>query len=169
MDLITVSQAIHWFDKKRFYLEAKRILKPGGVLGVYRPTATEPVWKDKCLSSVYWSGIYHPLVTPFVPPDIFVELERGQQDLNLPFKERRSEVDLIHSFDSSMEYLFGDMRTGSPYVKLCQSNPEKGAEFMAEAVKGAKEICGVQEMGDDEFYGLPIRMNYKYGLELGRN
>lgn len=33
-DLITVAQAIHWFDFKDFYQEVKRTLKPDGVLAV---------------------------------------------------------------------------------------------------------------------------------------
>lgn len=33
-DLITVGQAIHWFDFDRFYAEVKRTLKPGGILAV---------------------------------------------------------------------------------------------------------------------------------------
>lgn len=33
-DLVTVAQAIHWFDFDAFYAEMKRILKPGGVLAV---------------------------------------------------------------------------------------------------------------------------------------
>lgn len=31
-DLITVAQALHWFDFDRFYTEVNRVLKPGGVL-----------------------------------------------------------------------------------------------------------------------------------------
>lgn len=31
-DCITVGQAIHWFDFERFYQEAKRVLKPDGLL-----------------------------------------------------------------------------------------------------------------------------------------
>ena len=33
-DLITVAQAIHWFEFDNFYHEAKRTLKPGGVIAV---------------------------------------------------------------------------------------------------------------------------------------
>jgi len=33
-DCITIGQAIHWFDFDRFYAEAKRVLKPGGLLVV---------------------------------------------------------------------------------------------------------------------------------------
>jgi ubiquinone/menaquinone biosynthesis C-methylase UbiE len=33
-DLITVAQAIHWFDFDAFYAEVHRTLKPGGILAV---------------------------------------------------------------------------------------------------------------------------------------
>ena len=33
VDLITVTQALHWFDQNRFYTEARRVLKSDGVLG----------------------------------------------------------------------------------------------------------------------------------------
>ena len=35
VDLITVAQAIHWFDLDAFYAEAKRVLRPGGVLAAW--------------------------------------------------------------------------------------------------------------------------------------
>jgi SAM-dependent methyltransferase len=35
IDLITVAQALHWFERYAFYAEAKRILKPNGVLAVW--------------------------------------------------------------------------------------------------------------------------------------
>lgn len=35
VDLVTVAQALHWFDRDRFYAEAKRVLVPGGVLAVW--------------------------------------------------------------------------------------------------------------------------------------
>lgn len=34
-DLITVAQALHWFDLPNFYDEARRVLKPQGVLAVW--------------------------------------------------------------------------------------------------------------------------------------
>ena len=35
VDLITVAQALHWFNIDAFFAEACRILKPGGVLAVW--------------------------------------------------------------------------------------------------------------------------------------
>lgn len=35
VDLITVAQAYHWFDQRRFGAEADRVLRPGGLLAVF--------------------------------------------------------------------------------------------------------------------------------------
>ncbi|VAV88095.1 SAM-dependent methyltransferases [hydrothermal vent metagenome] len=35
VDLVTVAQALHWFAHDDFFQEAKRILKPGGILAVW--------------------------------------------------------------------------------------------------------------------------------------
>jgi SAM-dependent methyltransferase len=34
-DLVTVAQAAHWFDLPAFYAEARRVLRPGGVLALW--------------------------------------------------------------------------------------------------------------------------------------
>jgi SAM-dependent methyltransferase len=34
-DLITVSAALHWFDRPRFYAEARRVARPGAILAVW--------------------------------------------------------------------------------------------------------------------------------------
>lgn len=35
MDLVTVAQALHWFDLPRFWRETARVLKPGGLLAFW--------------------------------------------------------------------------------------------------------------------------------------
>lgn len=35
VDLITVAQALHWFDIPAFFAEARRVLKPGGLIAVW--------------------------------------------------------------------------------------------------------------------------------------
>lgn len=35
VDLITVAQALHWFDFEKFYSEVKRVLKPKGIIAVW--------------------------------------------------------------------------------------------------------------------------------------
>lgn len=49
VDLVTVAQALHWFDLTRFYAEVGRVLKPGGLLAVWcygRARIDDPVDAD---------------------------------------------------------------------------------------------------------------------------
>jgi SAM-dependent methyltransferase len=34
-DLVTVAQALHWFDVPRFWTEVRRVLRPGGIVAVW--------------------------------------------------------------------------------------------------------------------------------------
>jgi SAM-dependent methyltransferase len=35
VDVVTVAQALHWFELNRFYQEVRRVLRPGGVLAAW--------------------------------------------------------------------------------------------------------------------------------------
>lgn len=80
VDLVTVAQAIHWFDLDGFYAEAKRVLRPGGVLAAWRyyhlaiePAIDEPLWRYTSeVVGPYWSPRlqlveerYHTFPFPF--------------------------------------------------------------------------------------------------------
>ncbi len=78
VDLITVGQALHWFDFPAFYAEAARVLKPGGVLAAWSyglmqvsPAVDAAVWR-----------LYEPITGPYWPPERrYVE----EQYRSLPF------------------------------------------------------------------------------------
>lgn len=59
-DLITVAQALHWFDHRRFFTEVDRVLKPGGALAVwsYGLLAVEPTI-DAVLRHFYFDVLAH--------------------------------------------------------------------------------------------------------------
>jgi SAM-dependent methyltransferase len=79
-DLLTVAQALHWFDFDRFYAVAKRVLKPGGVIAAWAyglpslPEEVDGVFKhfhDEVVSK-YWLyenlliyKEYEPIPFPF--------------------------------------------------------------------------------------------------------
>ncbi len=65
-DLVTVAQALHWFDLPRFLDEARRVLRPGGILAVwcYGPHRLD----DPALEAVS-SRFYHDIVGPYWPPE----------------------------------------------------------------------------------------------------
>ncbi len=83
VDLITVAQALHWFDLERFYDEARRVLKPGGVLAAwtYGVLAVEGEEIDNLVQT-----FYRETVGPFWPPERR-HVESGYRTLAFPFAE----------------------------------------------------------------------------------
>lgn len=83
--LIAVAQALHWFDHNRYYREARRVLKPGGVFAAWcysdchSGNAEVDVLKDRLyidLTGPYWpperahvDSAYTTLPFPFVKID----------------------------------------------------------------------------------------------------
>ena len=60
VDLVTVAQALHWFDLPRFYLEVGRVLKPGGLFAAwcyFLPNVNEVV--DSAVSRLYYEVLKH--------------------------------------------------------------------------------------------------------------
>jgi SAM-dependent methyltransferase len=69
VDLITIAQALHWFDFARFHAEAARVLKPGGIIAA---------WTYSFLSVIPQLGgdiervlrrFYHDVVGPHWPAE----------------------------------------------------------------------------------------------------
>lgn len=82
VNLITVAQAAHWFDLPRFYDEAARVLKPGGVIALwaYGLTRITP------LIDVQVRQFYHDTVGDYWPPEAAI-VEAGYRDLPFPLTE----------------------------------------------------------------------------------
>src|SRR4029077_9019073 len=81
IDLIMVAQALHWFDLDRFYAEARRVLKPDGVLAAsaYNLLRIEPAI-DEIVNRYYYE-----VVGPFWPPER--KLVENFADLPFTFHE----------------------------------------------------------------------------------
>ncbi len=64
VDLVTASQAVHWFDLDAFYIEVKRVLKPGGILAVWCYNFFESIPEIDALMHDYYFGTlgsyWHP-------------------------------------------------------------------------------------------------------------
>jgi ubiquinone/menaquinone biosynthesis C-methylase UbiE len=82
IDLATVAQAVHWFDRPRYFAEVERVLRPGGVLAVwsYGIPRLEGGAADALLQHFY--GV---VVGPYWPAEKAL-VENGYRDLVLPFE-----------------------------------------------------------------------------------
>lgn len=83
VDLIAVAQALHWFDRPRFYAEARRVLKPGGVLAVWS-YGVQTLADARVNAHV--QHFYNEVVGPYWPPER-VLVEQGYRTLEFPFAE----------------------------------------------------------------------------------
>ncbi|MDX6694681.1 MAG: hypothetical protein QOF02_2284 [Blastocatellia bacterium] len=82
VDLVTVAQALHWFDLEAFYTEVKRVLKPGGALAVWAYN----LLKISPAIDALVNEFYGETVGPYWPPERGL-LEEGYRSLRFPFRE----------------------------------------------------------------------------------
>ena len=81
-DLVTVAQALHWFDRDRFYAEARRVAKPGGLLAVW----TYDLHSVSPAVDVVLDRLQNEFVGPYWPPER-VYVNAGYRTLPFPFPE----------------------------------------------------------------------------------
>jgi SAM-dependent methyltransferase len=66
VDLVTVAQALHWFDAETFYAEARRVARPGAVLAVW--TYPRPQFIDTGIEARF-AQFYRDVVGKYWPPE----------------------------------------------------------------------------------------------------
>lgn len=81
-DLISVAQALHWFDLDAFYAEARRVLKPDGLIAAwsYGVLHAADAQVDALLQH-----FYHQQVGPYWPAERH-HVETGYRELAFPFQ-----------------------------------------------------------------------------------
>jgi SAM-dependent methyltransferase len=80
--LITVAQALHWFDATRFYREVRRVLRPAGVLAAWGYGLTRVTSEVDRVVSRYYADI----VGPHWPPERRL-IDDRYRSLAFPFSE----------------------------------------------------------------------------------
>ncbi len=125
VDLITVAQALHWFDLPRFYAEAEWVLKSGGVLAAwaYILCRISPE-VDEIVDRFYFEG-----VGPYWPKERKL-VDDGYTSIPFPFDELQPPAFTIE-LSWSLPDLLGYLRTWSPTKIFIERNgydPVEGIE-----------------------------------------
>ncbi len=136
VDLVTVSAAVHWFDRPRFYAEVRRVARPGAILAVwsYYQTRIEPAldavlarYADDVVGPLWPREFglnreaYRGLDFPFerLPwPDVHAEARMRLPDLCQYMRtwsasqawERRRGTDPVEVVRAELERAWGDPR-----------------------------------------------------------
>jgi ubiquinone/menaquinone biosynthesis C-methylase UbiE len=83
VDLVTVAQALHWFDLEPFYGEVQRVLKESGVLAVWTYGAVHVEGQE---INQLMQEFYRETVGPYWPAERRL-VDEGYRSLAFPFAE----------------------------------------------------------------------------------
>ncbi|MCM2264193.1 MAG: class I SAM-dependent methyltransferase [Desulfuromonadales bacterium] len=117
VDLVTVAQALHWFDLAGFYAEVRRVLRPGGVLAVwtYGVLTVEGTEVDALVQH-----FYRDTVGPYWPPER-AHVENGYRSLPFPFVEIAAPPFAMEA-DWTLPQLLGYFRSWSATGRFTAAN-----------------------------------------------
>ncbi|KAL3854661.1 hypothetical protein ACJMK2_013920 [Sinanodonta woodiana] len=119
VDLVTVGASLHWFDIPKFFMETKRVLKPGGVLAVY---------------SYVLPNADCPFVKTFFDEFITYLDSRTKQvwehfkNLEFPFNDLKR-LEYVHTVETSVDNFLGFLPSLSAWQTFVAQNPDAGTKL----------------------------------------
>jgi SAM-dependent methyltransferase len=151
-DLVTVAQALHWFDRQAFYAEARRVLRRDGVVAAWtygHPTLDEPR-TDAALQR-----FYSETVGPYWPKERAL-VDAGYRTIDFPFHEVEAPA-----FEMETRWplatLLGYVATWSAVTRFRAARGEDPVTELAQAFAAA--------WGNPE---VPRRITWPLALRVGR-
>lgn len=119
-DLITVGQAIHWFDFDRFYKEVFRTIKYNGILAVVGYGLNSSYAEADAIVNHF----YHEIIGSYWDAERRY-IDENYQTIPFPFKELEP-IYLEHKMEWTFEQMMGYLGTWSAvqhYIKQLGENP----------------------------------------------
>jgi SAM-dependent methyltransferase len=133
-DLVTVAQALHWLDPGTFFGEARRVLKPGGLLAAW--CYVDPDLIEPALSRVlqdYYAGTVHD----YWPP-ARKSTETGYRSIAFPFPDLEAPRLSLEMRPTLAEFT-GYLRTWSATKRYVEAH---GRDPVIEVERALRPIWG---------------------------
>lgn len=137
VSLLTVAQALHWFDRPAFYAEARRVLVARGVVAVWSYgllTLDEPTL-DGILRRFHGEAL-----APYWPAERRL-VDEGYRSLDLPFERVDAPSFSMHA-DWTLDHLAGYLSTWSAVQR---ARAETGADPVPAVVESMRHAWGELE------------------------
>jgi SAM-dependent methyltransferase len=151
VDLVTVAQALHWFDLDSFYAEVKRVLVPSGVMAAwtYGVLHVEGDAVDTLVQEFYYD-----IVGPYWPPERRL-VEEGYRSMAFPFTEI---VAPLFNMEARWEraHLLGYLRSWSATGRYVD-------------VKGVDPVAELEERLAPVWADAPRTVTWPVSLRVGVN
>ena len=119
-DLVTVGQAVHWFNFKTFYSEVERVLKPNGIIAIIGYS----LFKSNLETDKLIHKFYKDIIGPFWDEERRY-LDEKYQTIPFPFQEIETPA-FQQEYQWSFDHLIGYLETWSAvkhYEKEKGENP----------------------------------------------
>ena len=152
VDLVTVAQALHWFDVTAFFAEATRVARPGALLAVWN--YPRPRFVDAELDRRFFT-FYSQVVGPYWPPERR-HIEEGYKSLPFPFEEVES-PEFGFELDWNIDQVAGYASSWSATARYRQALGTDPVPLLRELIEPAWPAAGGS---------VPLRM--ALGLRAGR-
>ena len=148
LDVIMVAQALHWFDLDRFYREARRVLKPNGILAA---SAYNLLDIESAVDEVV-NRYYYEVVGPFWPPERrlveqFGDLPFAFQEIDPPKFEMTAHWNLDH--------LLGYLQTWSSTQRFIAA---KGSDPLEQIMDELRSAWGDPQQVRTVIWPLTLRV-----------
>jgi SAM-dependent methyltransferase len=142
---------LHWFDLDRFYAEARRVLKPDGILAAsaYNLLHIEPTI-DEIVNRYYYE-----VVGPFWPPER--QLVEQFADLPFPFQEIDPPKFEMTAW-WNLDHLVGYLRTWSSTQRFIAA---RGDDPLKQVIDELRSAWGTPEQARKVIWPLILRVSVK--------
>ena len=131
VDLITVGQAFHWFDEALFMAEARRVLRPAGVLAIWCYELCEV--NEKCDAIV--DKLYRDILDDFWSPERMM-VEQGYSGVAMPGTPVPA-PEIIMSLEWRAADMLGYLRTWSAVKRYETQKGSDPVEIISAELKSA--------------------------------
>lgn len=130
-DLITVAQAIHWFNFNDFYREVNRTIKPDGIIAVIGYVLLHiDAETDKIISK-----LYHTILAAYWDKERKY-IDENYSTIPFPFAEVKAPV-LHHTLEWTYDQLLGYLQTWSAVQHFIKTNNTNPVDLIHEDLKQA--------------------------------
>lgn len=160
MDLITVGQALHWFNLDNFYLEVRRVAKPTAILAVWCYDLLQIPQAPASIQAALQA--YYDLTNPFWPPER--ELVNQQyQTIPFPFTEIVAPA-FSMQIEWTIDHLLGYLFTWSATQRCIEQH---GLAQIAEASENLKHAWDAVQPTQLIQWSLPLRVGQLKPFPVG--
>ena len=111
MDLVAVAQALHWFERQRFFSECERVLRPGGALAAW--TYQDMVFSDDLLPA---ADSFRARIESYWPAER-ADVDAGYAGYAWPFTPLPTPTPLWLTAEWSLPQLLGYLRSLSAIAR----------------------------------------------------